>query len=253
MSGDHRALLEIACAAALAAGAAIMEIYAEGFTVRRKADASPVTLADDRAERVILQALAAANGLPHAAPVRFWLVDPLDGTKEFISRNGEFTVNIALVEGGRAVLGVVHAPALGVTYAALNPGSATRRRGGEAPQPIAARPIPARGPVVIHSRSHADERRLAEYVAALPEAERRRAGSAIKFCLIAAGEADLYPRFGPTMEWDTAAGQAVLEAAGGAVTTLDGAPLRYGKSGFLNPEFIACGRSSPAGTGSQAG
>ncbi len=254
MSTDHERLLAVARAAALAAGAVIMEIYAGDFAVERKADDSPVTRADRRAEALIVERLraaapaipviaeeeVAAHGLPPSAPPSFWLVDPLDGTKEFIRRNGEFTVNIALVEGDRAVLGVVHAPAQDVTYAAS--GTATRQRGAEPPRPIVARPIPARGAVIVHSRSHGDEGRLATYVAAHPEAERRVSGSSIKFCLIAAGEADLYPRFGPTSEWDTAAGQAVLEAAGGAVTTVDGARLRYGKAGFINPDFIASGR-----------
>ena len=254
MTAEHRLLLDMACAAAHAAGAAILDIYCQDFTVRQKADDSPVTRADERAEAIIEERLAAgapdipviaeercaAQGLPSVAPPRFWLVDPLDGTKEFIRRNGEFTVNIALIEGDRPVLGVVHVPSQGVTYAAA--GGATRRRSGEMPQPITARPIPRRGAVVVHSRSHADEQRLSEYVATLPDAERRLAGSALKFCLLAAGEADLYPRFGPTAEWDTAAGQAVLEAAGGAVATLDGAPLRYGKPGFCNPDFIARGR-----------
>lgn len=255
MTAGHRILLDVACAAAHAAGVAILDIYRQDFNVRHKADASPVTRADEQAEAIIEERLAAAapdipiiaeercaaQGVPSAAPPRFWLVDPLDGTKEFIGRNGEFTVNIALIEGDRPVLGVVYVPSQGVTYAAAA-GNATRWRSGEAPLPIKARLVPPRGAVVVHSRSHADERRLAEYAAALPEAERRVAGSALKFCLLAAGEADLYPRFGPTAEWDTAAGQAVLEAAGGAVATLDGAPLRYGKPGFRNPDFIARGR-----------
>ena len=254
MTAEHRILLDMACAAAHAAGAAILDIYRQDFNVRHKTDESPVTRADEQAEAIIEERLAAATpdipiiaeercaaeGLPSSAPQRFWLVDPLDGTKEFIRRNGEFTVNIALIEGERSVLGVVHLPSQGVTYAAA--GSAARWRNGEAPQPIKSRPLPPRGAVVVHSRSHADEKRLAEYVATLPGAERRLAGSALKFCLLAAGEADLYPRFGPTAEWDTAAGQAVLEAAGGAVATLDGAPLRYGKPGFRNPDFIARGR-----------
>lgn len=253
---DHDALLQVARAAALAAGAAIMEIYAGNFAVERKADDSPVTLADRRAEAIILERLraaasdipviaeeqAAAHGLPDAVPPRFWLVDPLDGTKEFVRRNGEFTVNIALVDGDRAMLGVVHAPVQRVTYSAAS-GRATCQHDDGAPQPIAARPVPSRRAVIVHSRSHADETRLAGYIAAHPEAQRRVAGSSLKFCLIAGSEADLYPRFGPTCEWDTAAGQAVLEAAGGTVTTLDGARLRYGKPGFLNPDFIARGRS----------
>jgi 3'(2'), 5'-bisphosphate nucleotidase len=259
MSVDYRALLELADAAAAAAGAAILGVYGGDFTVAQKADASPVTLADQLAEAVVLAKLgaatpdipviaeerAAAYGLPGAAPPRFWLVDPLDGTKEFIKRNGEFTVNIALIEQGRAVLGVVHVPAQAVTYAAAGRGTATRRSGSTAAQPIAARAVPARRPVVLCSRSHADEQRLAQYLAGLVEPERRVAGSSVKFCLIAAGEADLYPRFGPTMEWDTGAAQAVLEAAGGSVVTLDGAPLRYGKPGFANPDFIARGRTPP--------
>jgi 3'(2'), 5'-bisphosphate nucleotidase len=254
MIAEQRILLDAACAAAHAAGVAILDIYRQDFSVRHKADASPVTRADEQAEAIIEEQLAAAardipiiaeercaaQGLPSAAPPRFWLVDPLDGTKEFIRRNGEFTVNIALIEGDRPVLGVVYVPSQGVTYAGA--GDATRWRSGEAPQPIKARRVPPHGAVVVHSRSHADEQRLAEYTATLPGAERRLAGSALKFCLLATGDADLYPRFGPTAEWDTAAGQAVLEAAGGAVATLDGAPLRYGKPGFRNPDFIARGR-----------
>ncbi len=257
MSEDRHNLLEAARLAARRAGAVILGIYAEAFAVRQKADDSPVTHADELAEAVILETLAArapgipviaeeqaaAFGLPGAAPPRFWLVDPLDGTKEFIRRNGEFSVNIGLVEGDRVVLGVVHVPVQNTTYAAAGPGSATRQEGDAPPQAIAARPAPLSGPVVVHSRSHTDEARLAAYVAALPGATRRLSGSAVKFCLLAAGEADFYPRFGPTMEWDTAAGQAVLEAAGGTVTTIDGTPLRYAKPGFLNPDFIARGRS----------
>lgn len=252
---DDAALLAAARLAALAAGAPIMKVYAEPFTVEQKPDASPVTEADRRAEAIIVarlrqiapdipiiaEELAAAEHLPAAAPARFWLVDPLDGTKEFIRRNGEFTVNIALIEADRPMLGVVHAPAQGVTYWASD-GAAWRQRSGSAPERIAARLAPTRGAIVVHSRSHGDERACADYIAQFPEAERQICGSSIKFCLIAAGEADVYPRFGRTMEWDTAAGQAILEAAGGSVTALDGAPLRYGKPGFENPDFIARGR-----------
>jgi 3'(2'), 5'-bisphosphate nucleotidase len=248
-------LIEVIRAAALAAGAAILEVYAQPFAVEQKADQSPVTRADQLAEAIIIERLrsaapaipiiaeelAAAGGLPAAAPRRFWLVDPLDGTKEFIRRNGEFTVNIALIEETRPIMGVVHAPALRVTYFAVG-GQAWRQRDGGSPEPIAARPVPPAGPIVLHSRSHADESRLADYIAALSGAKRSLAGSAVKFGLVASGEADLYPRFGPTMEWDTAAGQAVLEAAGGRVMTLDGAPLGYGKPGFRNPDFLARGR-----------
>lgn len=254
---DLAALLEAARRAAGDAGTAILEIYnaLDAPTVRSKADQSPVTQADERAEAVILETLAAAAGIPVIAeeacdrqgvpgemPTHFWLVDPLDGTKEFLRRNGEFTVNIALIEGDRPVLGVVHVPALGLTYAAAGPDTATRQHGEAPPSAIAARPVPKRGAVVVHSRSHENETRLAEYLAALDTPITRISGSAVKFCLIAAGEADLYPRFGPTMEWDTAAGQAVLEAAGGSVLTLDGAPFRYGKAGCWNAGFIARGR-----------
>lgn len=253
MSGDT--LLEEARAAALAAGVAILKVYAEPFAVEQKPDASPVTEADRQAEAIIIarlrqaapdipviaEELAAAGHLPAAAPPRFWLVDPLDGTREFIRRNGEFTVNIALVEESRPVLGVVHAPAQAATYWASE-GAAWRQRGGSAPERVTARQSPARGMIVVHSRSHLDEQSLADFMAGLPQAERRISGSSIKFCLLAAGEADVYPRFGRTMEWDTAAGQAVLEAAGGTVKTRDGAPLRYGKPGFENPDFIARGK-----------
>lgn len=255
-SVEREQLLVIAYRAARDAGAAILDIYSTGFDVRRKADASPVTEADERAEAIILRALvaaapdipviaeeqAAAKGLPATAPVRFWLVDPLDGTKEFINHNGEFTVNIALVEEECPVLGVVDAPALGVTYGSAGPGTAWRQYGAGPRQPIAARHPPTE-PIVVHSRSHADKERLAHYVAALPNAKTQVAGSSIKFCLLAAGEADYYPRFGTTMEWDTAAGQAVLDSVGGSVTGLDGTPLRYGKPGFRNSDFIARGLS----------
>lgn len=255
MNADTARLLDVARNAARAASVAILEIYEAGYDVRRKADASPVTEADERAERLILAALAeaapaipvvaeeqcAARGMPDRIPDRFWLVDPLDGTKEFISRNGEFTVNIALIERCRPVLGVVHVPVSNVTYAAAGAGTATRQIGDGAVAPITARHAPASGAIVVHSRSHANEAEIGAYLATLPGAQRRVSGSSIKFCLLAAGEADYYPRFGPTMEWDTAAGHAVLTAAGGRIDMLDGEPLRYGKPGFLNPSFIARG------------
>ena len=252
---ESAALLEAIRGAALRAGAAILDVYAQPFAVERKADASPVTRADELAEAIILEALrratptipivaeelCAADGIPTSAPERFWLVDPLDGTKEFIAGNGEFTVNIALIDKMRPVLGIVLAPAQDVAYWAVD-GRAWRQRGIAAAEPIAARSVPEAGAVILHSRSHADAAKLDAYAAALPDCRRLVAGSSIKFCLLAAGEADLYPRFGRTMEWDTAAGQAVLEAAGGSVTTLDGMRLGYGKPGFENPDFIARGR-----------
>jgi 3'(2'), 5'-bisphosphate nucleotidase len=255
---DLRPLLDVARRAAWRAGVAILEVYdaVDAPDVRRKADDSPVTRADERAEAIIVEMLRAAapdipviaeegaerEGLPSAAPPRFWLVDPLDGTKEFLRRNGEFTVNIALVDGNRPVLGVVHVPALGETFAAAGQGTATRQRRDAAPEPIAARAVPTRGAVVVHSRSHENNEKFDAYLGTLDHPTTRVSGSAIKFGLVAAGEVDLYPRFGPTMEWDTAAGQAVLEAAGGSVTTPDGAPFRYGKPGFRNTGFFARGR-----------
>jgi 3'(2'),5'-bisphosphate nucleotidase len=150
---------------------------------------------------------------------RFWLVDPLDGTREFVARNGEFAVLIGLIEDGRPVLGVVHGPAIGLTYTAHGPGTAMRRREGGAFEPIRARTPASEGIVVVHSRSHENSRRLAEYFEGRAVIERQKCGSALKFGVLAAGEADFYPRFGTTMEWDTAAGQAILEAAGGRVET----------------------------------
>jgi 3'(2'), 5'-bisphosphate nucleotidase len=257
-AGEIAALLDLARHAAQRAGVAILEVYnAVGAPdVRRKADDSPVTRADERAEAIIVEILRAGapgipviaeesaerEGLPGAAPPRFWLVDPLDGTKEFLRRNGEFTVNIALVERDHPVLGIVHVPALAETFAAAGAGTATRQHGEAPPRTIMARPVPSRGAVVVHSRSHEDNERFTAYLASLDAPTTRVSGSAIKFGLVAAGEADLYPRFGPTMEWDTAAGQAVLEAAGGSVTTPDGAPFRYGKPGFRNTGFFARGR-----------
>lgn len=234
------------------AAAVILDHYRDESAVRIKADASPVTAADEAAEAVILAGLAeltpgipvvaeetvAAGRIPAIGDGPFWLVDPLDGTKEFISKNGEFTVNIALIEGGDPVVGVVLAPALGKAWWGARGHGAMAREDGET-RPISVRPKPA-SPVAVASRSHAD----AATEAFLDEAgvkERISAGSSLKFCLVAEGKADLYPRFGRTMEWDTAAGHAVLAAAGGRVTTRDGAPFVYRKPGFENPGFIARG------------
>lgn len=250
--------------ASLAAGKAILDIYAAPFAVREKGDRSPVTEADARAEEIILAHLAreagdiaviseeaSAERPPGAAPARFFLVDPLDGTREFIGRNGEFTVNIALIDGGRPVAGVVLAPAAGRLFVAAGEAAFAADAGPGAPdpaQPANWRPIRARPPrpgalTALVSRSHGDAQ-TEDWLRETGVTETVAAGSSLKFCVIAAGEADLYPRFGRTMEWDTAAGQAVLEAAGGSVRTLDGAPLRYGKAGqgYANPPFIARGR-----------
>ncbi|MBS1164069.1 MAG: cysQ [Proteobacteria bacterium] len=254
-------LLDGLIAASIEAGRIILDVYARPIDVAFKADASPVTEADGLAEAVLLAALArlapgvpvvaeesvAAGSVPPAAD-RFFLVDPLDGTKEFIRRNGEFTVNVALIDHGVPVMGVVHAPAVGRLFAGGPQGAfeMTVDGGGDvgARRAIHVRDLPAKGATLLVSRSHA----TAATDAFLPNAavaDRRIIGSSLKFCLIAAGEADVYPRFGPTMEWDTAAGDAVLRAAGGMVTLSDGTPFPYGKRGrpgladFANPSFIA--------------
>jgi 3'(2'), 5'-bisphosphate nucleotidase len=257
-TSDPDALLPDVVALARTASDAVMRIYTGGHTVRRKADASPVTEADHASEAIILEGLRRLTphvpvvseeevskigaGFGHEnAPKRFWLVDPVDGTKEFVARRGEFTINIGLVEDGRPVLGVLQAPMSGTTYAAAGPGTAAVQRKDGERQPIQARRRPATGLVVLASRSHGDKPATLAFLEDYKVAERRLMGSAIKFALIAEGVGDLYPRFGPTMEWDTCAGQAILEAAGGVVTTLSGKPLRYGKRDFLNPDFVARG------------
>jgi 3'(2'), 5'-bisphosphate nucleotidase len=236
------------------AGAEILNVYETAFAVRGKDDSSPVTDADVRAEAAILRGLAetaplipvvaeesvAAGNLPDISGGRFFLVDPLDGTREFISRNGEFTVNIALIEQGRPVAGVVHLPALGQTYWSDGTAAWRRRVDEHEARPIRCRHPAPDGLVVVASRSHRDAR-TDEYLEQFTVKELVSAGSSLKLCRVAEGAADLYPRLGRTMEWDIAAGQAVLEAAGGRVLTLDGEPLRYGKPGLDNPHFVARG------------
>lgn len=236
------------------AGQVIMDIYATDFDVTKKGDESPVTQADQRAEDVILAGLArVAPGIPVVAEEAvaagnipdvkdlFFLVDPLDGTKEFISRNGEFTVNIALVQNGTPVLGLVYAPAINRLFTgAAGLGAWLEDASGQ--RSISVRPVPEDGLTVVASRSHGDETALDAFLAGRKVASRTNAGSSLKLCLVAAGEADVYPRLGRTMEWDIAAGDAVLRAAGGKVTVVaDGSPLRYGKPGFDNPHFAAWG------------
>ncbi len=242
---------------ALRAGAAIMVIYARDFHVETKSDDSPVTEADQAAEVIIVDALrtltpeipvvaeeeVAAGKQTDVGAGTFWLVDPLDGTREFISRNGDFTVNIALIRDGAPVLGTVHVPAREETYTAAGPGDVTRQGPGGAVEPISARVPPGDGLVAMVSRSHASPE-TDVFLADFPIKERIDAGSSLKFCRLAEGAADLYPRLGRTMEWDTAAGHAVLSSAGGGVTRLDGTPLLYGKTGFENPHFVAHGRKS---------
>jgi len=248
--------LEGIIALAYKAGAEIMRIYASVIAAEVKADSSPVTEADREAEAVILAGLAAlapdtpvvaeeaaaAGLIPHIGE-RFFLVDPLDGTREFIGRTGEFTVNIAYVENGRPVSGVVYTPALGALYAASQAEGAFRINADGARTQIRARRPETRGLVALASRSHNTPETEA-FLRTLMIADFTSAGSSLKFCRIAEGAADVYPRMGRTMEWDTAAGQAVLESAGGRVLRWpDSEPLTYGKAdgGFANPFFVAWG------------
>ena len=249
-----RELREAAIAIARRAAGEILAVYDSEFAVQHKDDRSPLTAADLAAHRCIVDGFAELTpGVPvlseESATVeiaarrgwqRFWLVDPLDGTREFIKRNGEFTVNIALVETGVAVFGVIQQPVTGALWHGV-PGSGAFRRteGGD----LALRTrVPAARPLrVAASRSHRDARTQA-LLDALPAHETLACGSSLKFCRIAEGEIDLYPRFGPTSEWDTAAGQAILEAAGGAVLDPRGRPFRYNqREGLLNGDFVALG------------
>jgi len=253
---------------ALDAGKLIMDIYSSDFAVERKDDASPVTDADAQAELLIMDALMiaepslaviaeeamSAGQLPEH-DIRFALVDPLDGTKEFINRNGQFTVNIGIIEHGKPVMGVVYAPAINRLFVAEAPDKAWQAdvKPGEpvpasdARMPLQIRRSPDEGLTAIASKSHRSPETDA-FLKKFKVAEIISAGSSLKFCLLAAGEADLYPRMGRTMEWDTAAGQAVAEAAGARVLTEDGEPLRYGKRerGYDNPHFIVYGDVTPA-------
>ncbi len=256
LSAQLPSLLSALLPIARAAGECILQIYHSDFSVRDKADASPVTAADEAAEALILPRLAAltpeipvvseeaasAGRIPTVTD-SFWLVDPLDGTKEFIRRNGEFTVNIALIEQGRPLLGVVLAPALGRLFAgAVGDGAFVEDAAGR--RPIRCRAVPPEGLTVVASRSHGDAAALDAFLAGRKVAALTSAGSSLKLCLVAAGEADLYPRLGRTMEWDIAAGHAILAAAGGRVETLDGAALQYGKPDFANPHFVAWGSAA---------
>jgi 3'(2'), 5'-bisphosphate nucleotidase len=242
-----------------AAGAAILEVYAADHGVELKADDSPLTRADSAAHAILsaglrrltpdIPVLSEEDEAGHLPAVRqawaeYWLIDPLDGTKEFISRNGEFTVNVALVRGHQPVLGVVAAPVLDTVYYGIaGVGAFVARKDGKA-QPIHVRRPAASPLVVVGSRSHRGDS-LDSVLERIGPHEMRPMGSSLKFCLVAEGTADFYPRLGPTSEWDTAAAQAVVEAAGGAVTTLDGQPLRYNqRDTLLNPHFLVSGDTS---------
>jgi 3'(2'), 5'-bisphosphate nucleotidase len=250
---NDAALLELASGLALRAAEVILAIRARGFAVSRKADRSVVTEADRAAEVIIAAGLReavpeipviaeeeVADGLAFVATPSFWLVDPLDGTREFTDGNDDFAVNIGLVRDGRMALGVVGVPATGELFGGIVGRGAWKRQGG-IETPVRARRVPPEGLTVLASRHHGDTAQLDAFLAGRVVAKTVNFGSSLKFCRLAEGIADLYPRFGRTMEWDTAAPQAVLEAAGGTVRTLDGQPMRYGKPGWENPHFVCTG------------
>lgn len=248
----NAALIEIA----KAAGNAILEVYGTAFEVETKADSSPLTEADRRAHHIIVDGL---NALTPDLPIvseesepppyeercrwqRYWLVDPLDGTKEFVKRNGAFTVNIALIDGGAPILGVVGVPVQAKVYVGDCAGSQAWRLDERGRTPLRARAMRGGTVAVVASKSHRTPR-LERYLQGLEDSflrvDRVHMGSSLKLCVLAEGGADFYPRLGPTSEWDIAAGHAVLAAAGGTVTQMDGSPMRYNKESLLNPDFLA--------------
>ncbi|MEM9690456.1 MAG: 3'(2'),5'-bisphosphate nucleotidase CysQ [Pseudomonadota bacterium] len=248
-------VVEPVVAVAIEAGAAIMEVYATDFDVQSKDDASPLTKADLASHHVIsenleslfpsLPIISEEDGLPDFATRsgwdRYWLIDPLDGTKEFVKRNGEFTVNIALIEDGRPTLGIVHVPVSGVTYIGVAGEGAEKRTADGQREKIRVASHSHEPARVVGSRSHRSAD-LDAYLQRLGDTEIVAMGSSLKFCVVAEGGADLYPRLGLTSEWDTAAAQAVVEQAGGSVVTLDGAAMRYNtKDDILNPHFMVIG------------
>ena len=248
-------LMEPLVALAREAGDAILEVYATDFEVQEKNDESPLTKADLASHRIITAGLerltpdipiiSEESGLPAFEErrkwSRYWLIDPLDGTKEFVKRNGEFTVNIALIDEHRPVLGIVHVPVQGKTYTGCQGQGAAIRDIDASPQPISISRTSATPVRVVGSRSHRGAS-LDTFFHRLGDAEMVPMGSSLKFCVVAEGRADVYPRLGPTSEWDTAAAQAVVEQAGGAVLELDGRPLRYNaKENILNPHFLVQG------------
>ena len=265
---DYRSLIDALLPSVLAAGRAEMRHFDAGVEVTTKADETPVTIADHEAEAILTEALnKAAPGVPVVAEEavaagrvpkvgeRFFLVDPLDGTRAFIRKSPEFTINVGLIENQEATFGIIYVPALSQLYVTLGPSEAVeieiapdasnQSLAGLEMKPLNGRDSDPKALVAFASRSHAAESTEA-FLSRFPIAEKRKASSSLKFCLVARGEADLYARLGQTSEWDTAAGQAILTAAGGCVTTLDGAPLRYGKGeeGFANPHFVAWVRQS---------
>ena len=248
-------LVEPAVALARSAGDAILEVYATDFDVQAKDDDSPLTQADMASHRIIdtglrdltpkIPIISEESGLaPYEVRSKwpmYWLIDPLDGTKEFVNRNGEFTVNIALINGNRPVLGVVHVPVSGKNYTGCEGVGAAVREGDGGSRSIGVVSTSASPLRVVGSRSHRGAS-LDAYLERLGDVEMLPMGSSLKFCVVAEGAADIYPRLGPTSEWDTAAAQAVVEQAGGAVLELDGQPLAYNaKEDILNPHFLVRG------------
>jgi len=256
---DDAAFAQLAVTLAARAAAEILKIRDAGFSVVSKADLTPVTLADLNAERIITEGLREAT--PHLPVIaeeevaagkvtrlgdEYWLVDPLDGTRGFADGGTDFTVNIGLIRHGRAVLGAVACPAsFEIFYGIVGAGAWKKTPGGTVA--IRTREAPAEGLSVMASRHYQHDPKLAEFLAAYKIAALANIGSAEKFCRLAEGTADFYPRLGRTMEWDTAAPQAVLEAAGGSTRTFEGETLTYGKPGFENPPFLCHGRA-PAST-----
>jgi 3'(2'), 5'-bisphosphate nucleotidase len=248
-------LIDPLVALAAEAGKAILEVYASDFDVQAKDDESPITKADMASHHLILAGLqeltpdlpilSEESGLPDFEERGrwnpYWLIDPLDGTKEFVNRNGEFTVNIALIEDHQPVLGVVHVPVRDTTYYGCRGVGAAKRVEGGQPERIGVATASASPVRVVGSRSHRGAS-LDRFLENLGDFEMHPTGSSLKFCLVAEGEADIYPRLGPTSEWDTAAAQAVVEQAGGVVLELDGTPLSYNnKPDILNPHFLVAG------------
>ncbi len=256
MSSSPKELLDNVNQLAQMAGKRIMEVYATDFEVEQKADKSPLTQADMAAHETIVAGLKEISAdvpvlseeskkIPYserASWQRYWLVDPLDGTREFVKRNGEFTVNIALIDNHKPVLGVVYVPVTGVTYFAAEGSGAFKSLAGESPTAIMVRACPENSLIVAGSRSHGGEY-LQKFVDGFDgEVELVSIGSSLKICLVAQGKADIYPRFGPTSEWDTAAAQCVAEEAGGYLTNMHLQPLRYNtKDSLLNPYFFVFG------------
>jgi len=252
---DTTVLVEPLVALARQAGDAILEVYATDFDVQAKADNSPVTQADLASNQVIdkglrtltpdIPIISEESGLPDFAERgqwnRYWLIDPLDGTKEFVKRNGEFTVNIALIHNHRPILGIVHVPVTNKTYTGCEGAGATARTNDTDVQRIAVSKQSASPVRVVGSRSHGGSS-LDAFFAALGAVDMIPMGSSLKFCVVAEGAADIYPRLAPTSEWDTAAAQAVVEQAGGAVVGLDGQPIAYNtKADILNSHFLVTG------------